>query len=73
MGLELLESYRKRIAGIKPANERAELKFFIRELADKAPAVRKPVLEAIKKHLQDWKVWKLSNPQHAKIQEMLDQ
>ncbi|MCL6527935.1 MAG: type III-B CRISPR module RAMP protein Cmr6 [Thermaceae bacterium] len=73
LGLELLEGYRKRIAGIKPANERGELDFFLRELADKPPGVRKPTLEALKKHLQDWKVWKTSNPQHARIQELLDQ
>jgi len=73
LGQEMLESYRRRIEGIKPNNERGELDFFLRELADKPPAMRKPVLEAIKKHLQDWRIWKLSNPQHAKIQEMLDQ
>ncbi|MBO1437222.1 type III-B CRISPR module RAMP protein Cmr6 [Meiothermus sp. CFH 77666] len=73
LGLELLEGYRKRIAGIKPANERGELDFFLRELADKPPALRKPTLEALKKHLQEWKVWKTSNPQHARIQELLDQ
>ncbi|GIW35740.1 type III-B CRISPR module RAMP protein Cmr6 [Meiothermus sp.] len=71
-GLELLNTYQKRIAAIKPANERGELDFFLRELADKPPAVRRPVLEAIKKHLQEWKVWKESNPQHARIQELLD-
>lgn len=72
-GLELLESYRKRITGIKPANERGELEFFLRELADKPSTIRKPTLEAIKNHLQEWKVWKLSNPQHARTQELLDQ
>ncbi|PZA08065.1 type III-B CRISPR module RAMP protein Cmr6 [Meiothermus sp. PNK-Is4] len=70
--LELLESYRARIEKIKPRNERQELDFFLRELADKPPTVRKPVLEAIKKHLQDWKIWNPGNPQHARIQELLD-
>lgn len=73
LGLELLEKYRKRIAGIKPANERVELEFFFRELADKPPAVRRPVLEAIREHLQRWKVWKPSNPLHARMQKLLEE
>ncbi|WP_299429851.1 type III-B CRISPR module RAMP protein Cmr6 [uncultured Meiothermus sp.] len=71
-GQELLASYRKRIEGIKPGNERGELNFFLRELGDKLPAVRKPVLEAIKKQLVDWKSWKPTNPQHAEIDRLLE-
>jgi CRISPR-associated protein Cmr6 len=71
-GLELLNTYQRRIAAIKPANERRELEFFLRELADKPPDLRRPTLEAIKKHLQGWKVWNPNNPLHARIEELLN-
>jgi CRISPR-associated protein Cmr6 len=69
---ELLESYRARIERIKPRNERQELEFFLEELADKPPDLRRPTLEAIKKHLQGWKVWNPNNPLHARIEELLN-
>lgn len=71
-GLELLESYRVRIGRIKPGNERQELEFFIRELEGKPLAVRKPVLEAIRQQLVQYRVWNPASPQHARIQELLE-
>uniref|UniRef100_A0A7C3DGP0 Type III-B CRISPR module RAMP protein Cmr6 n=1 Tax=Meiothermus ruber TaxID=277 RepID=A0A7C3DGP0_MEIRU len=72
LGEELYQGYKTRIERIKPNNERGELNFFLQELRDKPAPLRKPTLEAIRKHLQDWRVWNPGrNPQHAEIEQLL--
>lgn len=72
LGEELYQGYKARIEKIKPNNERGELNFFLQELRDKPAPLRKPTLEAIRKHLQEWRVWNPSkNPQHAEIEQLL--
>lgn len=71
LGEELYQSYRARIERVKPNNERGELEFFLRELSGRPPSVRRATLEAIKKQLVDWKIWKATNPQHAEIDRLL--
>lgn len=72
LGEELYQGYKARIEKIKPNNERGELSFFLQELRDKPAPLRKPTLEAIRKHLQGWRVWNPGrNPQHAEIEQLL--
>lgn len=72
LGEELYQGYKARIEKIKPNNERGELNFFLQELRDQPAPLRKPTLEAIRKHLQEWRVWNPSkNPQHAEIEQLL--
>ncbi|KIQ53957.1 type III-B CRISPR module RAMP protein Cmr6 [Meiothermus taiwanensis] len=74
LGEELYQSYKARIEKIKPANERGELDFFLQELRGKPAPVRRPSLEAIRKHLQEWRVWNPDkNPQHAEIKRLLEE
>jgi CRISPR-associated protein Cmr6 len=74
LGEELYQGYKTRIERIKPNNERGELNFFLQELRDKPAPLRKPTLEAIRKHLQDWRVWNPGrNPQHAEIEQLLEE
>jgi CRISPR-associated protein Cmr6 len=73
-GLELLAQYQNRIGKIKPANERSELNYFLQELRNKPAVLRMPTLEALRQHLQEWKIWNPSkNPQHAEIQQLLEE
>jgi CRISPR-associated protein Cmr6 len=73
-GLELLAQYKNRIDRIKPANERGELNYFLQELRGKPTVLRMPTLEALRHHLQEWKVWNPSkNQQHAEIQQLLEE
>lgn len=74
LGEELYQGYKARIEKIKPNNERNELNFFLQELRDKPAPLRKPTLEAIRKHLQEWKVWNPGkNLQHAEIEQLLEE
>ncbi len=74
LGEELYQGYKSRIEKITPNNERGELNFFLQELRDKPAPLRKPTLEAIRKHLQDWRVWNPGrNPQHAEIEQLLEE
>lgn len=74
LGEELYQGYKTRIERIKSNNERGELNFFLQELRDKPAPLRKPTLEAIRKHLRDWKMWNPGkNPQHAEIEQLLEE
>lgn len=74
LGEEFYQSHKARIEKIKPKNERGELDFFLQELRGKPAPVRRPTLEALRRHLKDWRVWNPDkNPQHAEIQQLLEE
>jgi len=55
-GEELYQTYRRRIESIKGRNAAGEASWFKQELSKHPPAVRRKTLEALLKHLEEWRL-----------------